>query len=172
MCVCVCVWRSVPLRVITEPLVVCIIFPLLLCPWRGFYDDHKSRSQSYQDAVFKPAAPLVYNSTPVFSPRKYTRSGAAYGLHPRKSPPPSSASDGSVSWWIIQTRWPPKSCHRVNMVFVIAPVKGFVGRGGEGGRIRVLKGGPWLERLIICMLMEHQHHFSQRLNLRVYMFVR
>lgn len=31
--------------------------------------------------------------------------------------PPSSCLDRSMSWWISQTRWPPKSCVCVNMVF-------------------------------------------------------
>lgn len=132
----------------------------LLCPWRGFTIAINLPRQSYQVAVFKPAAPLVYNSTPAFSPRKYTRTGIGYGLHPRKSSPPSSSSDRSVSWWISQTRWPPKSCVGVNMVFVIVVVKGFV-RG-----LGCWREGRRSEQLIIYMLMGRHHilYSARRLN--------
>lgn len=107
--------------------------------------------------MFKPAAPLVYNSTPAFSPRKYTRNGIGYGLHPHKSSPLSSSSDRSVSWWISQTRWPPKSMRRRQ--------HGVCDSGSQRlcQGIRVLKGGWRLEQLIIYMLMgRHYILYSAR----------
>lgn len=101
--------------------------------------------------MFKPAGPLVYNSTPAFSRRKYTRNGIGYGLHPHKSSPPSSSSDRSVSWWINQTRWPPKELLRRQHGVCDSASQ----RLCQG--IRVLKGGPRLEQLIIYMLMGRHH---------------
>lgn len=72
---------------------------------------------------------------------------------PHKSSPPSSPSAGGMSRRISQTRWPHKSRVNVNMVFVIAGVGGFVGRGGG---LRVLTGGLRLGQLIIIMLMGRQ----------------
>lgn len=114
--------------------------PALLCPWCGFYDRHKSPSQSYQVGAFKPVAPLVYNSTPAFSsPWKHTgNGGTGYGLHPHKSSPPSSPSDRGTSQRISQTRWPHKGRVNVNTVFVIAGVRSFVGGiNGVDGRAAV-----------------------------------